>query len=464
MLRRVACSTVRSRRQTKVKISIRITIFAAVAGTQLFAMPQASAPGKAVLRTTPTPTPTPTPQLTPPLTIAPAANQPKGSPGSPNPNTPPRMPTPSSPARTKTPLASATGLAGPKYSPAQLDFGTVDYKASAQRTFSLTAPSAGPITLRLSKGGFLAVEMRRVPPPQGTIQMQRLAPSKPTPVQVTDFYTVYEWNLAAGEEIQLDFAFTPSDLNDPSPGPRSGSLTFSGSGNHPWQVNIPLRGAVTGVLIQANPTAAPSAQSKKPGPGSPSNTALGTVAALPTPISPGPAPPPLGSTLISNTPMHAPDQFDFGEVWDGDLVKKTFSLTATGSGTIRMELPAGPFRVAEIREMGPMGGSKNPGGQSPILGPSTKNRIKFSHNQLSPYTYHLEPGGEIQVDVYFQPHFKFGSEMAGQKNATLMVTGPGPKFGWTLSVPLRGMFDGLKLSATIVPQVKDLYALAGDKV
>src|SRR5262249_4468126 len=127
-------------------------------------------------------------------------------------------------------------------------------------------------------------------------------------------------------------------------------------------------------------------------------------------------------------------------------------------------VPAGPFRVAEIREMGPTGGSKNPGGQSAMLGQATKNRIKFSENQLSPYTYHLEPGGEIQVDVYFQPHFKFGSEMAGQKNATLKVTGPGPKFGWTLSVPLRGMFDGLKLSATIVPQVKDLYALAGDKV
>jgi hypothetical protein len=361
-------------------------------------------------------------------------------------------------------LASATGLAGPKYSPALLDFGTVDYKASAQRTFSLTAPSAGPVTLQLSKGGFVAVGMRRLPPAQGTIQMQRLAPSKPTPVQVNDFYRVYEWNLAAGEEIQLDFAFTPSDLNDPSPGPRSGSLMLSGPGNHPWQVNIPLRGAVTGALIQANPTTAPSAQSKKPGPGSPSNTALGTVAALPTPISPGQAQPLVGSAPISNTPMHAPDQFDFGEVWDGDLAKKTFSLTANGSGTIHMELPAGPFRVAEIREMGPMGGSKNPGGQSPMLGPSTKNRIKFSENQLGPYTYHLESGGEIQVDIYFQPHFKFGSEMAGQKNATLKVSGPGPKFNWALSIPLRGMFDGLKLSATIVPQVKDLLALAGDKV
>jgi hypothetical protein len=114
--------------------------------------------------------------------------------------------------------------------------------------------------------------------------------------------------------------------------------------------------------------------------------------------------------------------------------------------------------------MGPMGGSKNPGGQSPMLGQPTKHRIKFSENQLAPYTYQLEPGGEIQVDVYFQPHFQFGSEMAGQKNATLKVTGPGPKFNWTLSVPLRGMFDGLKLSATIFPQPKELYAFAGDKV
>jgi hypothetical protein len=365
---------------------------------------------------------------------------------------------------TQLPLASATALAGPKYSPAQLDFGTVDYKASAQRTFSLTAPSAGLITLQLSRGGFMAVGMRRVPPAQGTIQMQRPAPSKPTPVLVNDFYRVYEWNLAAGEEIQLDLAFTPSDLNDPSPGPRSETLMLSGSGNHPWHVNIPLRGAVAGGLAQVNPPVASSVQGKKSGPASPSSTALGTVAALPTPISRGQAPPPLGSAPISNTPIHAPDQFDFGEVWDGDLVKKTFSLTANGSGTIHMELPAGPFRVAEIREMGPMGGSKNPGGQSPMLGQAAKNRVKFSENQPGPYTYNLGPGGEIQVDVYFQPHFKFGSEMAGQKNATLKVTGPGPKFNWTLSIPLRGMFDGLKLSATIYPQPKELYAFAGDKV
>src|SRR5262249_1609648 len=82
--------------------------------------------------------------------------------------------------------------------------------------------------------------------------------------------------------------------------------------------------------------------------------------------------------------------------------------------------------------------------------------------RTGPLQWKVEPDTDVQIDVVFQPHFKFGGEMAGQKTSTMKVTGPGPKLNWTLSVSLRGMFDGLKLQAQIVPVTGEVYALTGD--
>ena len=84
------------------------------------AAPQASAPSKANPRAT---TPATSPQ-----TAAPAIT----------PRTAP-SPTPA-PPKTNPGLAPAAIADGPKYSPTQLDFGTIDYSASSKRTFSLTPP------------------------------------------------------------------------------------------------------------------------------------------------------------------------------------------------------------------------------------------------------------------------------------------------------------------------------------
>lgn len=389
-------------------------------------------------------------------------------------------PTPVSPA-----LSSAPILTGPKYSPFQMDFGTIDYNASSRRTFLLTAPSLGEITLQIPRGAFAAVELRRVPPvSQGNrgalARVGGSTPVTPVPSSPASLFVLYKWNFATGEEMQIDLLFTPNAIKDASPGLRTASMELVGPGNQPWHVSIPLRGVVAGPLVQLNPQAVPSAQAKKPAATKPSSTATGTVSALPTPasassIAPGTVsalPTPAsggvqGAAPVLNAPVYSPNQFDFGEVWDGDLTRKTLYLTTNASGYVTVQLPSGPYRVVEFREMGPVQSpqSKNPGSKSPNLGPiqPVKTKITYQDGQSGPFQWSLGPGVDIQIVIGFQPHFNLMSEIAGQKSATMKVTGPGPHGNWLLSIPIVGMFDGLKLSATMAPENKEILAIAGEK-
>jgi hypothetical protein len=176
--------------------------------------------------------------------------------------------------------------------------------------------------------------------------------------------------------------------------------------------------------------------------------------------------PSAGSLALSNTPVHSPDQFDFGEVWDGDLGKKTFYITANASGFITVDIPAGPFHVSEYREMGKaQGGSKNMGAGKGAIVPiqPVKVRYPYPDGRTGPLQWKVEPDTDVQIDVVFQPHFKFGGEMAGQKSATMQVSGPGPKLNWTLALPLRGMFDGVRISALITVDPKEVFGIQYDQ-
>lgn len=193
--------------------------------------------------------------------------------------------------------------------------------------------------------------------------------------------------------------------------------------------------------------------------------------ATPTPLPKPPAPPVQGAAFgaagtsvkqILNTPAHSPHQLQFGEVWDGQSSMKAFSLTTTAAGYVRVEIPSGPFYVAEIRELGPMkSGSKNMGGPVQVtMSRETKGKVAFKEGQSGPSTYGASAGNDVVIQVVFKPHFKFGSMMAGQKTATMKVGGPGPSGPWTLSVPLQGMFDGIRIAGSVVPD-RELIAVAG---
>ncbi len=392
-------------------------------------------------------------------------------------------PTPT-PAQSPAILPAAPAFTGPRYSPSEMDFGIVDPNASSRRTFSLTSPTSGEITLQIPRGLFVAVAMRRVPPPaQGSKMQAHPAPSgplTPVPSSPTDLFVLYKWNFAAGEGMQLDVDFAPNSFKDVAPGLRTSFMELSGAGGRPWQVHVPLRGVVAGPPVQLAPQKGPSAQAKKPAATTPSSTAPGTVAALPTPASPSSNAPGTVSALptpasagvqgaapVLNTPVHSPDKFDFGEVWDGDMTRKTFYLTTTAAGYVTVQIPKGPFRVAEFREMGPVQApSKNPGNKTtPNLGPiqPVKTKISYLDGQSGPFQWSLAPDTDIQIVIAFQPHFNLFTEAAGQKSATMKVTGPGMHGNWTISVPLIGMFDGLKISATMAPETKEILAIAGEK-
>jgi hypothetical protein len=236
------------------------------------------------------------------------------------------------------------------------------------------------------------------------------------------------------------------------------------------------------------PTRTPTPRSKtdRPaqgtGPGAASQ-ASGAKPALPTATQtplPVPKKPPSGAAAASssvvagssmasilNTPYHALDRLDFDAVWDGQSFLKTFSFTTNAKGYIRAEIPPGPFHVTEIRELGPpkTAGSKNPGqgfGQQPMITQETKGKVSFTENQPGPWTYGADAGNQILIHVVFKPKFDISSMMAGQKSATMKVSGPGPKGNWALSIPLQGMFNGLQLKPVFLADEREPYVIEGD--
>src|SRR5215472_14900588 len=79
------------------------------------------------------------------------------------------------------------------FSPAQLNFGTIDFRALSRKTLLLTATSSGEITMRIGSPAFSAVEQRRVPPAQGKNQSLHVVPTRPFPVYDGSPFLVYKW-------------------------------------------------------------------------------------------------------------------------------------------------------------------------------------------------------------------------------------------------------------------------------
>ncbi len=205
----------------------------------LTAAPQASAPSKVNPRAT---TPAASPQTAAPATAA----------------HPVPSPTPT-PPKVNPALASAPIVNGPKYSPTQLDFGAVDYNASTRRTFSLTVPLAGEVTLEFPAGSFVLAESRRTQPMnlgQGPSQMKRaqVPPMKPVPAFSNNQTETYKWIFVAGEELQLDILFAPLFSKNNTPGMRTATMKFSGPGSiTPWTIIIPMRGTLNGSKVDLTP-------------------------------------------------------------------------------------------------------------------------------------------------------------------------------------------------------------------
>ena len=145
-----------------------------------------------------------------------------------------------------------------------------------------------------------------------------------------------------------------------------------------------------------------------------------------------------------NTPQHAPDQLDFGQVLDGKSATRTLSLTTNAPGYVTVNIPAGPFRVAEFREMAQtQNPSKINNGPFPAAG-AVRSRIKYQEGQNGPFQWSMAPNTEMQIDVVFTPKARDGG--GAFKTATMNVSGPGPHGNWVLPVPLRGSLSPVSLT------------------
>jgi hypothetical protein len=212
----------------------------------------------------------------------------------------------------------------------------------------------------------------------------------------------------------------------------------------------------------------------------------GGTSAAPAALTPRTAPPTVAPGAVTPTvtpssgggasrathlgpPAFSPTQLDFGEVWDGQSAMRTFSLTSAAPGTIKIEIPPGPFFVTEIRELSPPkpGGSKNnPSPQpQPIFVQETKGKGSFPEGVPSPWTYSaVAAGDQILVHLLFKPKFDISTMMAGPKSATMKVSGPGAIGSYSFSVPLAGMFDGKHTSPVLVlPQSEVVVPVTGQE-
>jgi hypothetical protein len=171
---------------------------------------------------------------------------------------------------------------------------------------------------------------------------------------------------------------------------------------------------------------------------------------------------PASVARIANTPAHSPDHLDFGAVWDGEAATRTLSLTTLAAGHVRAELPAGPFFVTEIRELGPpRTGSKNLGGPPQVsMTVETKGRVTFPDGGAGPWTYGADAGSQVILRVVFKPKLDLGGMLAGPKKATLKVSGPGPRGNWTLAIPLTGTFNGTRLAPLVILLEKEILKVA----
>jgi hypothetical protein len=145
---------------------------------------------------------------------------------------------------------------------------------------------------------------------------------------------------------------------------------------------------------------------------------------------------------ITNTPQHAPDLLDFGTVAEGSSAKRTFSLITNAPGYVTVNIPPGPFHVAEFREMGPAPVNKGLGALPPMPAVGgARSRIKYQESQNGPYQWSMAPNTEMQIDIVFAP-----KAANGPQSATLNATGPGPHGNWALVIPLRGTLSPVKLT------------------
>ena len=148
------------------------------------------------------------------------------------------------------------------------------------------------------------------------------------------------------------------------------------------------------------------------------------------------APPKAAQTQTFTAPQHSPEQLDFGNAAEGETALRTFSLTTNSSGSVRVTITPGPFRLVEFREIAPARGKGH--GQP---GSDLRSRIKYKKDEAGPFEWSMDASVQIQLDIVFSPRLP---ATPGEQSAFMKVSGPGPHGNWVFTVPLRGAIVAAK--------------------
>lgn len=143
-----------------------------------------------------------------------------------------------------------------------------------------------------------------------------------------------------------------------------------------------------------------------------------------------------------------PQQLALGSIWDGQTARSVVRITALFEGLVTASLPPNtPFRIVQVAAATGLFQRS-----SAALSAVTATPQQVTVTASNPFAAYAKAGQDVLVTVEFAPHFDLFSQPAGIYQTTLNVSG----HNWFASVPVSGLFNGLKLG--VIPAL-DAYQM-----
>jgi hypothetical protein len=143
-----------------------------------------------------------------------------------------------------------------------------------------------------------------------------------------------------------------------------------------------------------------------------------------------------------------PQQLALGSIWDGQTARGVVRIASLFEGLVTASLPPNtPFRIVGVAAATGLL-QRN----SAMLSAVTATPQQVTVTATNPFSAYARAGQEVLVTVEFAPHFDLFSQTAGNYRTTLSVSGQ----NWFASVPVSGLFNGIKLG--VIPAL-DAYQL-----
>lgn len=140
-----------------------------------------------------------------------------------------------------------------------------------------------------------------------------------------------------------------------------------------------------------------------------------------------------------------PSRLDFPALWSGETARATFAITAPAAGVVFATPPNPPFAIVAMLVLSGTRQTASIGAGGRLPATFAAAVTVASRRTSPPWQVSCGAGEEVQVEVAFAPVFDLFQMAAGEKSATIALSGPSAYGSWNASVPLAGMFNGKRL-------------------